>query len=138
MRRKTVACMLCLGATASAWAQQSPNDIEMLNKYAGTWAVDCSKPVGTRLTVGTKALKISAGGKQVQTSAAPMAAFSWFGQQQPPPGFEAALLADAPNTQLVFMAMGDKAGPYLTVSADGPLDKQFGKAALAGKFRRCS
>jgi hypothetical protein len=109
----------------------------MLNKYAGTWAVDCSQAAGTRLTVGTKALKISAGGKQVQPSAAPMAAFSWFGQQQPPAGFEAALLADAPNTQLVFMAMSDKAGPYLTVNADPPLEKQLGKAALAGKFRRC-
>ena len=54
-----------------------------------------------------------------------------------PASWRDALLADAPNTQLVFMAMGDKAGPYLTVSADGPLDKQFGKAALAGKFRRC-
>jgi hypothetical protein len=137
MKHGMVALTFCLGAAAPAWAQQSPNDIEMLNKYAGTWAVDCSKPAGTRLTVGTKALKIEGGGKQVQTNAAPMAAFSWFGQQKPPPGFEAALLADAPNTQLVFMAMGDKAGPYLTVSADGPLDKQFGKAALAGKFRRC-
>ena len=33
--------------------------------------------------------------------------------------------------------MSDQAGPYLTVEADGPLDKQFGKPALAGKFRRC-
>ena len=137
MKSTAAAVLLGLGAMAPAWAQQSPNDIEMLTKYAGSWAVDCSKPAGTRLTVGTKALKISADGKQVQTSATPMAAFSWFGRQQPPPGFEAALLADAPNTQLVFMAMGDKAGPYLTVSADGPLDNQFGKAALAGKFRRC-
>jgi hypothetical protein len=137
MKQVMVRLMLCLGAATTAWAQQSPNDIEMLNKYAGSWAVDCSKPAGTRLTVDTKALKISADGKQVHTSAAPMAAVSWFGRQQPPPGFVAALLADAPNSQLVFMAMGDKAGPYLTVSADGPLDKQFGKAALGGKFRRC-
>jgi hypothetical protein len=131
------AWILGLCCTLNVQAQQSPNDIEMLKKYAGTWAVDCGKAEGTRLAVSTKALKINAGGKQVQTSAAPMAAFSYFGQQKPPPGFEAALLADAPNTQVVFMAMGDKAGPYLTVSADGPLDKQFGKAALAGKFRRC-
>ena len=27
-----------------ALAQQSPNDVEMLKKYAGTWAVDCAKP----------------------------------------------------------------------------------------------
>ena len=33
--------------------------------------------------------------------------------------------------------MKDASGPYLTVDADGPLVKQFGQAALAGKFRRC-
>lgn len=33
--------------------------------------------------------------------------------------------------------MKDKTGPYLAVEADGPLQKQFGKAALAGKLRRC-
>lgn len=65
-------------------------------------------------------------------------AFSYFGQQKPPAGFEAALLADAPNSQLVFFAMSDPSGPYLTVEADGPTLKQFGKPALAGKFRRCS
>jgi hypothetical protein len=52
-------------------------------------------------------------------------------------GFEAALLGEGRGTSLVFMAMKDKSGPYLTVNADAPLQKQFGKAALAGKFRRC-
>jgi hypothetical protein len=130
-------CTWALAAAAPAWAQQSANDLEMLNKYAGSWAVDCSRSDATRLTVGPKALKIAAGGKQVQANAPPLAAVSWFGRQQPPAGFEAALLADAPNTQLVFLAMRDKTGPYLTVEADGPLQKQFGQAALAGKFRPC-
>lgn len=136
MTHKT-AWTLALCCALPALAQQSANDLAMLNKYAGSWAIDCSKPQGTRLTVDAKALKIGAGGKQMQTSVAPMAAFSWFGQQQPPAGFEAALLGDAQNAQLVFLAMSDKTGPYLTVEADGPVQKQFGKAALAGKFRRC-
>lgn len=54
-------------------AQQGPNDLQMLKKHAGTWAVDCARPDGARL--------------------------------------------------------GVDAGP--------PLERQFGKAALAGKFRRC-
>jgi hypothetical protein len=119
-----------------ALAQQSANDIEMLKKYAGNWAVDCTKP-GTRLGVDVKTLTLTAGGKQLKT-AAPMAAFSYYGKQEPPQGFEAALLGEAPPTGLSFLAMKDKSGPYLTVEADGPLEKQFGKAALAGKFRRCS
>ena len=118
-----------------ALAQQSANDIEMLKKYAGTWAVDCAKP-GTRLGVDLKTLTLTAGGKQLKT-AAPMAAFSYDGQQQPPAGFDAALLGEARPTGLSFLAMKDKAGLYLSVDADGPLEKQFGKAALAGKFRRC-
>jgi hypothetical protein len=130
------AWVLGLCCALPALAQQSPNDLEMLKKYAGTWAVDCARP-GVRLGVDVKALTLDSGGKRIGSSAPPMAAFSWFGQQQPPAGFEAALLADAPNSQLVFFAMSDKSGPYLTVEADGPTVKQFGKAALAGKFRRC-
>jgi hypothetical protein len=130
------AWILGLCCTLGAQAQQSPNDIEMLKKYAGTWAVDCAKP-GVRLGVDVKALTLSGGGKQVGSNAPPMAAVSWFGRQQPPAGFEAALLGEGRGTSLVFMAMKDASGPYLTVEAGGPLDKQFGKAALAGKFRRC-
>jgi len=135
MRNKTVALLLCLGAAAPACAQQSPNDIEMLNKYAGSWAVDCGK-AGTRLTVDTKTLTLSAGGKTLRT-AAPLSAFSYYGKTEPPAGFEVALLGEARPTGLSLLAMKDRTGPYLTVDADAPLQKQFGKAALAGKFRRC-
>jgi hypothetical protein len=131
------AWMLGVCCVLPALAQQSPNDIEMLKAYAGTWAVDCSKPAGVRLGVDVKVLTLSGGGKRLSSSAPPMAAFSWFGQQQPPAGFEAALLGEGRGTSLTFMAMKDKAGPYLTVEADGPMEKQFGRAALAGKFRRC-
>jgi hypothetical protein len=130
------AWLLGLFGMLPALAQQSPNDIEMLKKYAGTWAVDCAKP-GVRLGVDVKALTLSAGGQQVSSSAPPMAAFSYFGKQQPPAGFEAALLGEGRTASLTFMAMKDASGPYLTVDAYGPLEKQFGKAALAGKFRRC-
>ena len=75
-----------------ALAQQSANDIEMLTKHAGTWAVDCSKP-GTRLGVDVKRLSLQSGGKQLASHAPPMAAFSYFGRQEPPAGFEVALLA---------------------------------------------
>ncbi len=136
MKHRTVSLVLGLCAVAPTWAQQSANDLEMLNKYAGTWAVDCGKPAGTRLTVGTKLLALSAGGKKVQT-APPLAAFSYYGQQQPPAGFDAALLGEAAPTGLTFLAMKDKTGPYLAIEADTPLEKQFGKAALAGKFRHC-
>lgn len=135
MTRKAV-WMLVLCAALPALAQQGPNDVEMLKKYAGTWAVDCSKPTGARLTVGGAALGLEAGGKQLKT-AAPLAAFSYFGQQPPPAGFDVALLGEGRPTGLALLAMRDKSGPYLQVDADGPLEKQFGKAALAGKFRRC-
>ena len=36
------AWMLGLCCVLPVLAQQSPNDIEMLKKYAGTWAVDCA------------------------------------------------------------------------------------------------
>lgn len=137
MHCKTAGILMLTCAALPALAQQSANDVQVLTKHAGTWAVDCAKP-GTRLNVSVKTLSLQVGGKQLTSQAPPMAAFSYFGQQQPPAGFEAALLADAPNSQLVFFAMGDKSGAYLTVEADGPTVKQFGKAALGGKFRRCA
>ena len=133
--KHAVAWMLCLGAAVPAVAQQSANDIEMLKKYTGAWAVDCSKPAA-RLTVDVKTLTLSAGGKRLKT-AAPLAAFSYYGKMEPPKGFDAALLGEARPTGLSLLAMNDAAGPYLTVDADPLLEKQFGKAALAGKFRRC-
>lgn len=136
MIRKTV-WLLGSCCVLPVLAQQSPNDIGMLKMYAGSWAVDCSKPAGVRLGVDVKALTLSGGGKQLSSSAPPLAAFSYFGKMEPPAGFEAALLGEGRGTSLTFMAMKDKAGPYLTVESDPSLDKQFGKAALAGKFRRC-
>jgi hypothetical protein len=133
---RRAAWMLLLSCVLPVPAQQSPNDLEMLKKYAGTWAVDCAKPDGARLMVDVKALALSAGGKQLRT-AAPLAAFSYFGQMKPPAGFDVALLGEAQPTGLSLLAMKDKSGPYLTVEADPPLEKQFGKTALAGKFRRC-
>ena len=135
MTNRSVALMLCLATAGPACAQQSPNDIEMLKKYAGTWAVDCAKP-GARLTVDVKTLTLSVGGKRLKT-AAPLSAFSYYGKMEPPKGFDVALLGEARPTGLSLLAMKDDLGPYLTVDADAPLQKQFGKAALTGKFRRC-
>jgi len=130
------AAWMLLGVALPALAQQSPNDLEMLKKYAGTWAVDCARP-GMRLGVEAQALTLSAGGRQLHT-AAPLAAFSYFGRMEPPKGFDVALIGEARPSELSFLAMRDQSGPYLTVDADAPLEKQFGKAALTGKFRRCS
>lgn len=133
--RALIACLL-LGAALPAVAQQEARDIEVLTRWAGTWAVDCAKPAGTRLTVDTRALTLRAG-KGERRTGAPITAYSWFGQMQPPAGFEVALLGDAKPGGLAFLAMQDEAGPYLRVDGDPTLEQQFGKAALAGKFRRC-
>jgi hypothetical protein len=136
MPRNTVSTMLlALALALPVLAQQSANDVEALKKFAGTWAVDCAKP-GTRLRVDVKALTLEAEGKRM-SAPSPMTAFSFFGQQQPPKGFEFALLGNTPTSQLVFFAMSDQSGSYLTLQPDGPTLKQFGKPALAGKFRRC-
>ena len=134
--RRLAPCLMLATAALQAQAQQGPNDLEMLKKYAGTWAVDCRQAAGARLTVDTQSLGLQAGGKQLRT-AAPLSAFSYFGKMQPPAGFDVALLGEAQPTGLTLLAMKDTAGPYLTVDADPPLRKQFGDAALAGKFRRC-
>jgi hypothetical protein len=133
---RTAALCLLLAAALPAWAQQGPNDVEMLKKYAGTWALDCSKPASARLAVDTQSLRLSAGGKQLRTTA-PLAAFSYFGKMEPPAGFDVALLGEGQPTGLSLLAMKDASGPYLTVDADAPLRKQFGDKALSGKFRPC-
>jgi hypothetical protein len=127
---------LCLGIALPALAQQTANDLQVLNKYAGSWAVDCNRPGAARLTVGPQALTLSAGGQQLRTGL-PLSAFSYFGRQAPPAGFEVALLGEGQPTGLSLLAMKDATGPYLTVEADPALRKQFGDATLTGKFRPC-
>jgi len=138
-RMKNLATILGLSLLAAlpAQGQQSPNDISALTKYAGSWAVNCAKPDGVRLTVDVKSLGMKGGGKQIQ-SQPPLAAASYYGRQPPPHGFYVAFLGEVSRTAgLAFLAMEDKGGLYLTVEEDPALHKQFGKAALAGKFRRC-
>ena len=129
------ACLL-LACALPAAGQQGPNDVQVLTKYAGSWAVDCSKPAAARLTVSPQALALNGSGQQLRT-APPLAAFSYFGKMEPPAGFDVALLGEARPTGLTLLVLSDQSGPYLTVDADAPLQQQFGKAALAGKFRRC-
>lgn len=123
-------------AALPAQAQQGPKDLEMLKKYAGSWTVDCSQPVGTRLTVDSKSLSRSASGRRPRTGA-PLAAFGDFGKMEPSQSFDVALLGEGWPIGLSLLAMKDNADAYLTVDADPPLRKQFGDRALAGKFRPC-
>jgi len=127
---------LCLGIALPAQAQQTANDLQVLNKYAGSWSVDCSRPGAARLTVGPQALTLSAGGQQLRTGL-PLSAFSYFGRQAPPAGFDVALLGEGQPTGLSLLAMKDATGPYLTVDADPALRKQFGDKTLTAKFRPC-
>jgi hypothetical protein len=127
---------LCMGIALPAQAQQTANDLQVLNKYAGNWAIDCNRPDAARLTVGPQALTLSAGGQQLRTGL-PLAAYSYFGKQPPPAGFDVALLGEGQPTGLSLLAMKDGTGPYLTVEADPALRQQFGNTALTGKFRPC-
>jgi hypothetical protein len=137
MRRIALITIATLAAAAApARAQQGPNDITTLTRYAGTYAVDCTKPGGVRIGVDVKSLVVEGSGKRIATGP-PLSAFSYYGRQQPPPGFDTALLGEGKPTGLALLAMKDAKGPYLSVEADPLLHKQFGKAALAGKFRRC-
>ncbi len=87
---RSAASTLLLAPALPALAQQSPKDVEMPNKHAGTWAADCAKP-GTRLTVSVDALTLEAAGHERRVGA-PITTFSHFGRQLPPEGFEVALL----------------------------------------------
>jgi hypothetical protein len=139
--RLHLARALCAVATAAAlapgaWAQQSQNDIDALKQMAGRYAVDCKKPDALHLLVSPQSLAIVAGKKRVQAPK-PMAAFSFYGRS-PPKDFDFALLAEgAKGLSLTFTTWSPKSGAYLKVEADKTLNDQFGKAALAGKFKRC-
>jgi hypothetical protein len=78
---RSAASTLLLALALPALAQQSPKDVEMLNKHAGTWAADCAKP-GTRLTVSVDALTLEAAGHERRVGA-PITAFSYFGRHLP-------------------------------------------------------
>lgn len=125
-----------LAAAGGAAAQQSPQDLRWLKQHTGSYAVDCAKADAVRLQVDAKSLSVVAGDKRVQ-GREPLAAVSYFGKAEAPPGYEVALLGNVRPNGIAFIVMRDARGVYLTVEPDPELDKSFGKGALAGKFRRC-
>jgi hypothetical protein len=138
-RRNLVIAALVGLSAGTALAQQSARDIEVLKRYAGQWAVDCTEAGGTRLQVDTRALALVAGSKQLR-SGPPITAVSYFGPAiapATPTGFEIALLGEVAPTGMVFIVIRDGADSYITVESDDSLVKRFGETALAGKFRRC-
>ena len=103
--------------------------------FGGTYALDCRKP-GVRVRVEADTLAVELGAKKVVSHDVQRALT--FAGRTPPADYQGTLLGDVPGGEpLVLQVYRDAKGVSLLVDADVGLQKAFGKAALAGKFRSC-
>ena len=122
-------------ATHTAWAQTHFKP-DVVRKYGGIYATQCSSPDAPRLRVLRDALVVEQGeqrvvGRKVQAD------FSYF-STSPPPFFKLALVSEVRSgSVLEFMLFEDKTGTSIHLRAGAALQAPLGKALLSATYRRC-
>ncbi len=129
--------LLILTALVSLPARAETLSPDVMRLYGGRYSTDCAGDTGPRLRVTPAALQVEAGGKRMSGREV-LAAYSYFGQQAPPKGFQVALLSQVrPGAGLQFMIYRDKSGQYAVLEADGPVQAALGPALMAARYRHC-
>ncbi|WP_295958556.1 Ivy family c-type lysozyme inhibitor [Rhodoferax sp.] len=133
---RLVAATGCLCLVAStAWAQAHFKP-DVVRKYGGTYASDCSNPDAPRLRVLRDALVVEQGDKRV-VGRKVQAAFTYFGPSAPP-SFKMALVSEVHSgSALDFMVFEDKNGTSIHLQADASLQAALGKTLLSPRYHRC-
>jgi hypothetical protein len=127
------ACLLIGGLEADA---QERLDRETMRLFGGTYLSDCRDNNSARLTVFDSALVFIAAGKRVASNNV-QASYSYFGNSAPE-NYKVAFVGDMPgNAQMIAIVYTDRAGDYVTLDGDRPVQAAIGRPNLALKYRRC-
>ena len=134
MNEIDAACVIlaCLAAAAPAWALEP----DVLQRYGGTYSVQCADAASPRLRITADALLVERGAQRL-TGLRPQASYSYFGQS-PPPGYEVALLSQERGApELTFIVYRDRGGLYLQFDAEPRIMAALGRPAANAKYRDC-
>ena len=126
---------LCAMAGSSRSADWVP---EMVTRYGGVYATDCSNPSAPRLRADTESLQVEVAnrrmtGRKVQISVNP------FGSQQPLPGVEVVTLLSEVRGghELSFWVHRDTSGQFVEIEADKAVMSALGKDLVGKRFLDC-
>lgn len=130
-------CAWALVPSASALAQSGLQD-DAFNNYGGLYAVDCARPQSPRVTVLRTNLTLQSGGRRWVVRDLD-AIYAWYGQQEPPPGFQVALSSSSGSQGgMVFMVKVDKQGQYIEIDEDPAVKAAIGAELSKASFRSCN
>jgi hypothetical protein len=125
--------LACVAAALPAWALEP----DVLQRYGGTYSVQCADAASPRLRITADALLVERGAQRL-TGLRPQASYSYFGQS-PPPGYEVALLSQERGApELTFIVYRDRAGLYLQFDAEPRIMAALGRPAANAKYRDCN
>ncbi len=133
--RLVAAASCSVGVISPSWSQEHFKP-DVVRKYAGAYASNCSNPNAPRLRILRDALVVEQGdkrvvGRKVQAALA-------YPDRSPPPDFKLALLGEVrTGSALRFIVFEDKTGTSIRLQADMSLQIALGKTLLTTKYRRC-
>ena len=130
MRRALI--LACVVASVPARALEP----DVMQRYGGTYSVQCADAASPRLRITAEALLVERGDKRL-TGSRPQASYSYFGQS-PPPGYEVALLSQERGApELTFIVYRDRGGLYLQFDAEPRIMAALGRPPANAKYRDC-
>ncbi|HZQ90799.1 MAG TPA: Ivy family c-type lysozyme inhibitor [Terriglobales bacterium] len=134
--RRWAAAAACLLMGALAAGAQERLDRETMRLFGGTYLSDCRNNSSPRITVFDSALVFIAGNNRVASNNV-QASYSYFGNSAPE-NYKVAFQGDMPdNAQMIAIVYVDRAGDYIKLDGDRPVQAAVGRANLALKYRRC-
>lgn len=132
MRIAAAAPLLLLAVATPAWAAL---DAEAMKQFGGTYRADCGNDASSKITVFENDVVFLNGSKRIAGTKVETS-YSYFGNSAPE-GFQAALMSDTPQGQLLALVYEDDKGRYIKLDGDAAVAAQLGKAAMAATYRIC-
>ena len=128
-------CASVLWLDTPAWAGLEG---DAFKNYGGVYAVDCARPASPRVSVQRTTLTLQNGGRRWVVRD-PDAIYAWYGQQEPPPGFQVALSSlSGSHGDMAFMVKVDKQGQYIEIDDNPAVKAAIGAGLSQAKFRDCN
>jgi hypothetical protein len=128
--------VLILACSIAAAGPARALEPEVLQRYGGTYSMQCADASSPRLRITADALLVERGARRL-VGPKPQAAYSYFGQS-PPPGYEVALQSQERGApELTFVVFRDRGGLYLQFDAEPRVMAALGRPPANTKYRDC-
>jgi hypothetical protein len=110
-------------------------DAAMLQRFGGTYQVDCGDPASPKVTIFENDIVVLKGSLRVAAGSAE-AQHSYFGNSAPE-GYLVAIVGESSAGQMIAIVYQDAKGEYLKIDGDSAVMSKLGAGTNSLTFRRC-